>query len=384
MKEYFVENQTDLESLCQHLRQQPVIALDTEFLREKTYYAKLCLIQVASAEQIACVDPLAIDDMQILLDVIYEPNITKVMHSARQDLEIFFDITGELPANMYDSQIAAALLGFGDQVGYASLLNDMLGVKLEKLHTRTDWSKRPLDEGQIQYALDDVRYLIDIYHMQKNKLMESGREHWLIDDFNYLSNKNLYTPNVAGSWQKVRGSNSLKGVQLAVLHNLAEWRETLAREKNRPKQWIIRDDMLVELSRRMPKNNDALEAMRGWDSGVGKHSAQILLNIEQAKNLDKEQWPQRPIRVSLNKTQEAIVDLLLAVVRLKAVENSVTPSALVNRRQLEKIVSGDHDCAVLKGWRNEIVGNEIMAVLENKRSLYVQEGQLRLEVKDPA
>jgi len=379
MKEYFVENQTQLQSLCNHLKEQPVIALDTEFLREKTYYAKLCLIQVASAEKIACVDPLVIDDLQIFLDVIYQPGITKVMHSARQDLEIFFDITGELPANMYDSQIAATLLGFGDQVGYANLLNDMLEIKLDKLHTRTDWSKRPLDEGQIQYAMDDVRYLIEIYHMQKNKLIETGREHWLVDDFNYLSNKNLYTPNVAGNWQKVRGSNSLKGVQLAVLQNLAEWREGLARQNNRPKQWIIRDDMLVELSRRMPKNQDALEAIRGWGNGAAKHSKQILMIIEQAKNSDNNLWPTQPERVLLNKTQEAIVDLLMAVVRLKAVENSVTPSALVNRKQLEKIVSGQHDCAVLKGWRNEIVGNDLIAVLENQRSLHVQEGKLKLD-----
>ena len=289
MKEYFVENHNQLQTLCKHLKEQPVIALDTEFLREKTYFAKLCLIQVASAERIACVDPLALEDIQILLDVIYDPSITKVMHSARQDLEIFFDITGELPANMYDSQIAATLLGFGDQIGYANLLNDMLGVKLEKLHTRTDWSKRPLDEGQVQYALDDVRYLIEIYRLQKNKMQENGREHWLVDDFNYLSNKSLYSSVTAGSWQRVRGSNSLKGVQLAVLQNLAEWREELARQSNRPKQWIIRDDALVEISRRVPADQNSLEAIRGWDGGFAKHVEQILAIIQRAKNSPKDQ-----------------------------------------------------------------------------------------------
>ncbi len=382
MKEYFVENQSQLEALCTHLMNQPVIALDTEFLREKTYFAKLCLIQVASAEIIACVDPLAIDDIQILLDVIYNPSIIKVMHSARQDLEIFFDMTGELPANMYDSQIAATLLGFGDQVGYANLLNDMLSVKLEKLHTRTDWSKRPLDEGQIQYALDDVRYLIEIYHRQRNELKQNQREHWLTDDFNYLSNKSLYTPMVSGNWQRVRGSQSLKGVQLAVLQNLAEWREKLARQINRPKQWIVRDDVLIEISRRIPKDQDSMEAIRGCDGSVMKHSGQILMSIENAKKISKDQWPKQLKRVSLSKAQEAVVDLLMAVTRLKALENSVTPGALVNRKQLEKIVAGERDCSVLKGWRKEITGNELIAVLENKRSLSVHAGQLIMDVID--
>ena len=381
MKEYFVENHSQLEALCKHLKEQPVIALDTEFLREKTYFAKLCLIQVASAERIACVDPLAIEDIQLLLDVIYDPAITKVMHSARQDLEIFYDITGELPVNMYDSQIAATLLGFGDQIGYANLLKDMLGIKLDKLHTRTDWSKRPLDEGQIQYALDDVRYLIEIYHQQNKKLKENGREHWLADDFNYLSNKSLYSAITAASWQRVRGSNSLKGVQLAVLQNLAEWREDVARQTNRPKQWIIRDDALVEFSRRMPKDQNSLEAVRGWDSGFTKHTEQILAIIQRAKNIPKEQWPTQPKRVSLSKEQEAIVDVLMAIVRLKAAENTVTPSVLVNRKQLEKIVSGDYDCVVLMGWRKEIVGNELIAMLENNRLLSVKQGQLKLDVK---
>jgi ribonuclease D len=303
------------------------------------------------------------------------------MHSARQDLEIFFDITGELPANMYDSQIAATLLGFGDQIGYANLLNDMLGVKLEKLHTRTDWSKRPLDEGQVQYALDDVRYLIEIYRQQKNKLQENGREHWLADDFNYLSNKGLYSSITAGSWQRVRGSNSLKGVQLAVLQNLAEWREELARHINRPKQWIIRDEALVEISRRLPIDQNSLEAIRGWYIVFAKHTEQILAIIQGAKNIPKDQWPTQPKRVSLSKVQEAIVDVLMAIVRLKAAENSVTASVLVNRKQLEKLVSGDYDCLVLKGWRKEIVGNELIAMLENNRMVSVKQGQLMLDAK---
>ncbi len=165
------------------------------------------------------------------------------------------------------------------------------------------------------------------------------------------------------------------------MQNLAEWREELARQTNRPKQWIIRDDVLVELSRRLPPDQNSLESIRGWDSGFAKHSEQVLAIIQRAQNTPKDQWPTQPKRVSLSKVQEAIVDVLMAIVRLKAAENSVTASVLVNRKQLEKLVSGEYDCAVLQGWRKEIVGNELIAMLENNRILLVKQGQLMLEAK---
>jgi len=174
MKEIFVDTPEALAALCDSLRGCEALALDTEFLREKTYYTQLCLLQIASDELIACVDPLALETIDPLLDIFYDPQVTLVMHSARQDLEIFFDLRGGLPGPVFDTQVAATLLGYGDQIGYANLVREFTGVELDKQHTRTDWSRRPLGEGQLRYAADDVRYLLDIYREQRRRLRAQG------------------------------------------------------------------------------------------------------------------------------------------------------------------------------------------------------------------
>ena len=379
MKEYFVDNDQQLEILCKALSMQSVIALDTEFLREKTYFAKLCLVQVACRDFVGCVDPLAFENLQPLLDVIYDSKIIKVMHSARQDLEIFYDITSELPANMFDTQITATLLGFGDQVGYANLVKSMLGVKLAKLHTRTDWSKRPLDKGQVQYALDDVRYLLEIHQQQQHQLEKLGREHWLDNEFSYLTNKQHYVSVAGIHWQKIRGNNTLKGVQLAILQNLAEWRDNYARNMNRPRQWIIKDDILIELARRQPANEQAMENIRGWDNNNTKLTAQILELIQNARQIPSTEWPKVPKYKSLTKEQETIVDVLMIVIKIIATQNAVSPSIVLNRRQVEKLVVGEDDEPVLEGWRKNLIGNEINAMLNGCSQLRINNGQAALQ-----
>ena len=199
----FVDTESGLAELCEKLRGQPVLALDTEFLREKTYYAQLCLLQVAAEGVIACIDPLAVD-LDPLLDIIYDPNVVKVMHSARQDMEIFFDLRGDVPRPLFDSQIAATLMGFGEQVGYANLVQQMLEVTLDKIATRTDWSQRPLDAEQISYAADDVRYLFTLYHQQVELLSSKGRLSWLQDDFDAMSDRTTYAPHPENLWKRVK------------------------------------------------------------------------------------------------------------------------------------------------------------------------------------
>jgi ribonuclease D len=260
-----VDTDAGLAELCDGLRGQPVLALDTEFLREKTYRAQLCLLQVAAEGVIACVDPLALENLDPLLDIIYDPNVTKVMHSARQDMEIFFDLRGDLPKPLFDSQVAATLLGFGEQVGYANLVKGMLGVELDKMHTRTDWTQRPLDEAQIEYAADDVRYLFKIYHQQAEALKAKGRLDWLQEDFDELTDVNTYSPPEETLWTKVKGRQKLKGVQLAILRDLAVWRENQAKKINRPRRWILKDDVMVDMSRFAPL---LPTIKRGWKKFV--------------------------------------------------------------------------------------------------------------------
>ncbi|MCK5356425.1 MAG: ribonuclease D, partial [Methyloprofundus sp.] len=196
-----------LSSFCQDIASVEWLALDTEFLRERTYFPKFCLLQIATPEMVACIDPLALESLQPLLDIIYDPAITKVFHSARQDLEIFYHLTGKVPTPVFDTQMAAPLLGFQEHPGYAMLVSSLLNINLSKIHTRTDWSLRPLSEGQIKYASDDVIYLVEIYQKMTAQLAELGRSDWLTEDFTQLVSLDLYRLSPKDTWLKIKGRN---------------------------------------------------------------------------------------------------------------------------------------------------------------------------------
>ncbi len=380
MKEIFIDTPEALAALCDRLRGCEALALDTEFLREKTYYTQLCLIQIASDDVIACVDPLALENIDPLLDIFYDPQVTLVMHSARQDLEIFFDLRGELPAPVFDTQIAATLLGYGDQIGYANLVREFTGVALEKGHTRTDWSRRPLGEGQLRYAADDVRYLLDIYREQRRRLREKGREDWVQADFDALVDVATYAPPVADLWKRVRGNQQLKGRQLAIAQALAEWREAQARRVNRPRRWVLKDDVIIDIARRAPRDLATLGQIRGLEGRTLERHGETLLNlVETACQLPREAWPQRPKAVRLTPQQDAVVDLMMAIVRTRGAEHDVSTALLGNRKALEALVAGAEDSPLLQGWRALLVGRDLQALLAGERRLRVADGRLVIE-----
>lgn len=382
MNELYIDTPGALAQLCVQLAGQTVIAIDTEFMREKTYYAKPCLFQLAALGVIACVDPLKLDDLRPLFDIVYDHNVVKVIHSARQDLEIFYDLNSELPKPIFDTQVAAALLGYGDQLGYAKLVKAMLGVTLDKTQTRTDWTLRPLDDKQIRYALDDVRYLLEIYRSQQQQLKEMGRLHWLENDFNKLSDTRLYRMDPESLWQKVRGVNTLKGVQLAALKALTNWRENYAMEANRPRRWIMRDDILIELARHMPKTDSDLERIRGWDNGIRRHSMTVLSLIDDARTTAEPLWPKLTHVTTLTLNQEALVDAMMGMVKTRAAENNVTAALLTNRKELERLVTGHDDVAVNSGWRRALVGKDLEKLLNGQTCLHISDGVLQVEDAD--
>ncbi|WP_338040190.1 ribonuclease D [Methylocucumis oryzae] len=234
----YVNTPEQLTQLCQQIRKVSWLALDTEFLREKTYYPKFCLLQLATPEWVACVDPIALPQLKPLFDELYNPAITKVFHSCRQDLEIFYQITGGLPTPVFDTQVAAPLLGFQDNPGYAMLVSSLLNVNLTKAHTRADWSKRPLTQAQIEYAADDVIYLCQIYQIVLQKLEELGRADWLKHDFAELSNPAHYQIQPEHAWLRIKGKNKLTGKQLSIIQSLAEWREATAQHEDKPKKLV--------------------------------------------------------------------------------------------------------------------------------------------------
>lgn len=385
MQERHIQNEQQLIELCTQLAQSPWLALDTEFVREKTYYPQFCLLQISNGEIAATVDPIQIQALQPLLDLLYDENIVKVFHAGYQDLEIFYNLWGRLPTPLFDTQLAASLLGLGDQVGYGNLVEQLLNHTLEKGHSRTDWSRRPLDEAQLRYALDDVIYLGDIYLKLTGMLQSQGREGWLQDDFDQLANPDTYRNPPQEAWKRIKGRQQLKGVQLAVLQALAAWREQEAQQANRPKRWILKDEVLTDLARRQPKGLEQMGKIRGLEPGVIKRRGELLLKlIADARALPREQWPRDKRRiVRLTPNQEALTDLLYSCLRLLAEQNNITPAALANRKEIEALVSGERELDILRGWRRTIAGNRLLEVLAGDCWPELEDGQLVLSGNTP-
>jgi ribonuclease D len=375
----YVDTPAALDSLCAQLADTSWFAMDTEFLREKTYYPKLCLLQVATPDVVACVDPLALDNLAPMLALLADPNITKVMHSARQDMEIFYHLAGSPPAPVFDTQIAAPLLGLADQIGYANLVKEMLGVTLGKLHTRADWSLRPLGEEQLRYAADDVIYLAALYQPLQDRLQSLGRLDWLDEDFRQLASPELYAISPANAWLKVKGANRLKGASLSILQALASWREQQACQKDRPRGWMLRDDTMVDIARHKPTTMQALSAIRGLSEGLLKRSGNELLEIiGKAVGEPPAPFPDSGTRNRLSAEQDALVDVMMAVVRISAVENSLNPTVLASRKQLEALLLGDTETGVMQGWRRKLVGERLQQLLNGELKLAVKDGRLLL------
>ncbi len=381
MQELYVETPQQLEQLCRLLEGSEWLTLDTEFVREKSYYPQFCLLQVANGEVAACVDPLGLEDLEPLKSLIYAPSMVKVFHAGRQDLEIFHHLWNELPTPLFDTQLAATLLGLGDQVGYANLVQKVLDQPLEKGHARTDWSRRPLEQAQLRYALDDVIYLGPLYLELKSRLEKLGRETWLKEDFDLLADPSTYTVDPLDSWNRIKGRQYLKGVQLAVLQQLTAWRETEARKSDKPKRWILKDEVLVDLSKRQPKNLSQLERIRGLEPGTIKRRGETLLAlIAQAGKIPREDWPREkstPPKPSPN--QEALADLMMCALRLQASESGITHSALASRKDLERLIQGDRELDLVHGWRGALAGHTLVDVLEGRRQIRIVDGRVSID-----
>lgn len=383
MQELYVDEPDALRQLCSRLDGSEWLAIDTEFIREKTYFPRLCLIQLCNGEVAACVDPLRLDDLSPLLDLLFDGRILKVLHAARQDLEIFLHDYGRLPMPVFDTQPAAALLGHGDQVGYANLVKALLDVELPKDQSRTDWSRRPLDAEQRRYALDDVIYLGRVYLKMRGHLFDRERLQWLAADFAPLADPRTYYPQPEDMWQRVKGRQMLRGRQLAVLQRLAAWRETEARARDMPRKWILRDDVIVDLSRRQPRDLPALAGIRGLEPGqIRRDGEQLLRLIAEGAALDKAAWPhEKPRPRPLQPAEEALVDLLSAALRLIADQHQLSPQAIATRKELEQLVRNPDEAALGEGWRRAVAGDPLRALLRGESRLEVTDGALHLLVR---
>jgi ribonuclease D len=380
MQERYVDTPETLRELCAELQGSEWLAIDTEFIREKTYYPRLCLVQVCNGEIAACIDPLRLDDLQPLLDILFDSRTLKVLHAARQDLEIFLHDYHRIPMPVFDTQPAAALLGHGDQVGYANLVKQLLDVELPKDQSRTDWSQRPLDQQQLRYALDDVVYLGQLYLHMRGHLFDRERLQWLAADFAPLADPQTYYPDPQTMWQRTKGRQVLRGRQLAVLQRLAAWRELQARARDLPRKWILKDEVMIELSRRMPRDAPGLAKIRGVEPGLIRREGDTLLRlIGEGADAPRETWPTDGKRAKpLSGQQEAMVDLLSAALRLIAERHQLSPMAIASRKELEKMVRGETDCALQEGWRHSLAGQTLQRVLHGEECLTLHDGTLQL------
>ena len=373
----YVDNDKKLHQLCETIKDAPVLILDTEFIREKTYRAKLCLIQIATDDIVACIDPIEVNDLSPLMEIINDESKIKVLHAARQDYEILYDINNKLPQPLFDSQLAASLLGYGEQVGYGSLVEKVLGVQLDKAHTRTDWSKRPLNSAQIHYASDDVYYLRQLYPLLKKQLIEQGRENWLDEEFSTLCKPELYVTNPEDSWSKVKGINRLRPRQLAAAMNISEWREKMAIEKNRPRRWILADDILLAAAQLLPKNLSQLETIANIKKATIDNSGEIILScVKKALELEQDNLPSAKRATRLSADQEIMADFLMTQIKLVAQEQSISPANIANRKMIEKLINGETDIPLLTGWRNQLAGKVIKELLSGNIGLHIKNNKV--------
>ena len=375
----YIDQPQALREFCAELRSRQWLALDTEFLRESTYYPQLCLLQLATPERIAVIDPLRLGDLEPLLDLLFDTAVLKVVHAGRQDFEIFFHLRQHVPAPVFDTQIAAPLLGYVDQIGYGPLVQEVLNVRLPKTHSRTDWSHRPLSSAQINYAADDVRYLAQLYPRMYDELARRGRLEWLRADFEALAAPATYQVVAADTWLRVKGYERLRGVQLAALQLLAAWREEAAQREDKPRKWLLGDDVLLAVAKAMREAEGDLGRIRGLHARVLKQYARELLAlIRQAKSHTPEPPPEGRRPQPLEPWQEPVVDVLSAVVKQIAAREDLHPSVLASRKDLERIVRGDRELAALSGWRGELLKAPLLAVLGGEQGLRVTASGLEL------
>ena len=337
------------------------IGLDTEFLRERTYRAELCLIQVSAGDDAVCVDPLAVTELGALAGPLTAGDVVKVMHASRQDLEVLLPAVG-LVRPVFDTQIAAALAGFAAQIGYAELTRRLLGVELPKAHTRTDWSRRPLSPEQIEYARDDVRHLVPLKLKLEEHLARLGRMNWLAEELAGLADPRALVMEPEEAWRRIKGLRGLDPARERLARGLAAWRERRAMERNRPRGWILDDAALREIIVRVPRSLPALEAITEMPASVVRHCGAELLACVTAANVPNPA-PALEMRQRPDPVKSVLVKKLSAVNQAVATELGINPEVLATRRDLERLADGGDEIAALRGWRRSAVGERLLAAM---------------------
>ena len=372
----------ELVPLVERLSKQPFVAVDTEFMRENTYWPDLCLIQIASPDEAAAIDPKADIDLGPLLRLLVdEPEVLKVFHAGGQDLEIIYNLTGKTPSPLFDTQIAAMALGHGEQVGYSNLIESMLGHNIDKGARFTDWSRRPLDKRQIDYAIADVTHLATVFPKLLNRLKKTGRGGWLDEEMERLANPSGFAFEPEDAWKRLKLPSRNPAV-LGRLKALAGWRETEARTKNLPRGRIVKDDTLGELAAHPPKTQDDLGRVRGLSAGwrTNDIGARLMAAVEKAKPPEPDEMPDRePRRPGLTKDSVLVSDLLKLLLKIRSKEAGVAPRLIARSDELEALAAGVRkELNILQGWRFDEFGRDALDLVEGRLAFAIENGKLKM------
>ena len=371
----YIDSNEKLQKLCSKLKKAKYICLDTEFMRERSFYPELCLIQINIDGESIAVDPMVGLDLKPLLKILTGSKLI-VLHSGRQDLEILYNLTGKLPKKIFDTQIAAMVCGFGEQVGYRELVRQIAGADVDKSERYTDWSRRPLYEKQLDYALADVKYLPQIYEKLEAQLKAEKRKTWLEAEEEDLIDPKNYDDDPEDAWEKLKHRDK-KVCHLGVLKEITKWREIKAREVNKPRRWVMKDDTLMEIAMRKPDSAKDLKELRSFVGVSDKFIPQILEAIEAGINLPKAKQPKLPPKPKQGADQAAI-DLMKLLLKIKAAESDVVPRLVAEQHDIEKFLQGEK-VPFNSGWRHEVFGKYADDLANGKLGFSLKKGKLVLK-----
>ncbi|MEH6402949.1 MAG: ribonuclease D [Sneathiella sp.] len=376
-----VKTTDQLTDLCNRLAAHPYVTIDTEFLRENTFWPILCLVQIASDDESAIIDPMEDGiDLSPLFVLMQNPDVLKVFHAGRQDLEIFHHLSGEVPTPIFDTQVAAMVCGFGESVGYDTLVTKITGKGIDKSSRFTDWSRRPLTDRQLEYAEGDVTHLRVVYKHLDADLKKSDREHWLTSEMNILESPDTYFIPPENAYKKLK-ARSNKPRFMAILQAIAAWRETRAHEQDIPRNRVLRDEALLEIASNPPQNAEKLSHVRGIGNkfAEGKMGAGLLAAIAAGQSLPESECPQVSLKVQMPKGLGPLMDLLRVLLKSRCEENGVAQKLICNTSDLEKIAADSNaDIPALSGWRFEVFGKDALALKEGKIAFTAEANKIRI------
>lgn len=374
----YLSTQEELAAFCERAAASKVLAVDTEFLREKTFFPKLCLVQVAAGEDIAAIDPILIEDLSPLAALFEDPSITKVFHACSQDLEVLLDGMGVECAPVFDTQLAAAFLGLRQQVSYASLVESYCGVRLPKAESLTDWSRRPLDPEQLSYAEDDVRYLPGIYDRMVSELVGRDRLSWVTPEMERLCDFSRIRRDPREAFLRLRRASSLTRRQLAVAREVCAWRERVAAERDIPRKWVISDEVVVEVCKRAPSSVERLRRIRGIDQMAERDALSLVDAVARGVACPAEECPKMTRHARPSAEAEGVIDLMYAVLRLVSEKSGVATQLIATRDDLLDFLLDRGSSRLAHDWRWELAGSTLDRLLAGEVGLTVKNGSIEL------